>query len=218
MAGILSIAAPLVGMGGSLFNMFGGGGKSNASNVQAPPMWQAPGMTDTANNVLGAIPGQGQYNTYGQMLPQAGQTTQGLYNNPYAQFMQGGAGGAAGMGMTGAMNSFQQGSSLYPYAQSVMQTGFDPQQALYDRTAQQVSQQARAGQAARGILTSPYGAGLENKAMSDFNIDWQNQQLQRQLAGGQGMGSLAGQGANLIGGGQQMISAAPVGPLPFIFS
>ena len=33
---------------------------------------------------------------------------------------------------------------------------------------------------ARGLGMSPYGAGVENKALSDFNIDWQNQQLQRQ--------------------------------------
>jgi hypothetical protein len=37
-----------------------------------------------------------------------------------------------------------------------------PQQDLYARTLQQVTDQARAGQEARGIATMPYGAGLEN--------------------------------------------------------
>jgi hypothetical protein len=45
----------------------------------------------------------------------------------------------------------------------------------------------------------PYGAGLENKAMGDFNINWQNNLLARALAGAQGAGGLlgqAGQGMN----------------------
>lgn len=68
-------------------------------------------------------------------------------------------------------------------ANAVMNTAFDPQGALYDRTLQQVQDQQRVGQAARGITMSPYGAGLENKALSDFNIDWQNNQLGRQTQG-----------------------------------
>lgn len=67
------------------------------------------------------------------------------------------------------------------------QTALDPQQALHDRMQQQVVDASRAGQSARGIAMSPYGAGVENKAVSDFNMDWQNQQLSRQLAGLGGM-------------------------------
>jgi len=199
MGAFLAAVPAAISAGSALYNMFQG---SPGQNVKAPAMWQAPRMNEAATSALDAIPQQSQYNTYGQTLPLAGATTAGLYNNPYAQFMQGGAAGAAGLGMTGALNAFEQGSSLYPYAQAVMQTGFDPQQALYERTAQQVAQQARAGQAARGVLTTPYGAGLENKAMSDFNIDWQNSQLQRQIAAG-------GAGQNLINAGANITAAAP---------
>jgi len=47
---------------------------------------------------------------------------------------------------------------------------------------------------------TPYGAGLENQALNNFNIDWQNNQLQRQIQGGQAASGLqsgaAGQYAN----------------------
>ena len=73
--------------------------------------------------------------------------------------------------------------------QQVYQTAFDPQNALYDRTQQQLTDQVRAGQAARGIGLSGEGAVEENGAMSNFNIDWQNNQLQRQTQGVSAMNS-----------------------------
>ncbi len=80
--------------------------------------------------------------------------------------------------------------------------GQDPQQALYQRTLQQVQQQARGADSARGIAMSPTSAGVENQATSNFNIDWQNQQLARMLAGLSGMGQAynqAGQQGQLFG-------------------
>lgn len=85
------------------------------------------------------------------------------------------------------------------YATRVLDTAFDPQNALYNRTAQQLQDQIRAGQASRGITQSPYGANLESQGMSNFNIDWQNQQLGRQA---QGLGAYAtgmGPGLSLYG-------------------
>jgi hypothetical protein len=73
----------------------------------------------------------------------------------------------------------------------LIQQSFDPQQALYNRTVQQTQEQTRAGLEARGLDMSPYGAGVESSALSNFNIDWQNSQLQRELAGAQGVGGLA---------------------------
>ncbi len=59
------------------------------------------------------------------------------------------------------------------------------------------------------MATTPYGAGLENDAMRKFNTDWQNQQLQRQMMGGQAMGSLYGQGAGLMTQGGALQAGAP---------
>jgi hypothetical protein len=81
----------------------------------------------------------------------------------------------------------------------IMQQAFDPQQALYNRTVQQTQEQTRAGLEARGLDMSPYGAGVEGSALSNFNIDWQNNQLQRMLQGASGVGGLAGQIGQLTG-------------------
>lgn len=187
-------------VGSSLFSMFGGG--NQPSSVPLPQSYQLSNMGGADQGVYSGTAGLGQYNNYASVMPQAGQTTQNLYNNSYDQGAQGGANVASGLGMAGAVNQFQQGQSLYPYAQQVIQTGFDPQNALYNRTAQQLQDQVRTGESARGISMSPYGAGLENQAMSNFNIDWQNNQLQRQTQAGQA-------GSSMINAGSQIAGQAP---------
>lgn len=102
-----------------------------------------------------------------------------------------------------------QGPQMFQYANQMMNEGFDPQNEFYDRAAGQQQNQMRASQGARGIQMSPYGAGLENHGMSDFNIDWRNQQLQRQATAAQGASQLWGQGGQAIQGGQQMAAGAP---------
>jgi hypothetical protein len=206
----LSIGSSLAGIGGSLF------GKSTAENANLPQMWQMPNMTEAANAAYSQIGQLPATNLGNQVLPQYQDITQQLANSPYAPGFQQGAGVASQMGQQAAQGATQAGQymqgvgqSLVPYAQQIGQTAFDPQNALYARTLQQLQEQMRAGQSARGIGTTPYGAGLENQGLSNFNIDWQNQQLQRQTSGGQAMGAMAGQAGNLIGGGQQMINAAP---------
>jgi hypothetical protein len=82
--------------------------------------------------------------------------------------------------------------SFLPYATQTLLTGFDPQNALYNQQFQLQTDQDRAAQAARGIATTPYGAGIENKANSDFNIAWQNAQLGRQAQAGQTSSGLLG--------------------------
>jgi hypothetical protein len=105
--------------------------------------------------------------------PMYGQQVGFTANNPnYAQAMTGAAQGAA-LGGAGA-------NSLYGAGQGILQSGFDPQSALFNRTQQQVMDQAGATNAMMGLGASPYGAGATNKAMSDFDINWQNQQLGRQ--------------------------------------
>ncbi len=169
---------------------------------QGPPPINVQGTGATQGSVLGGVQGLGQYNTYD--IPGAQQYTQQLLNNPGIGGYLQGAGQAGQMGMQAGQQAFGAGGNLYGMGNQVFNTAFDPQSALYARTQQQLQDQVRAGEAARGIQSSPYGAGVENKAMSDFNIDWQNQQLQRQLQGLQGAGSAFGQGAGLQGQGVGM--------------
>ena len=75
---------------------------------------------------------------------------------------------------------------------AILGTAFDPQSALYNRTQQQVADQSLAGLSASGLAGTPWGQGVQGNTLSNFNIDWQNQQLGRQLQGIQGAGSAFG--------------------------
>jgi hypothetical protein len=171
----------------------------NTSGLQSPQQFQLPNMTGAANNAYGGIGGLNQFGNIGSsILPQAQQTAQSLYNNPYAGQGLQGAQGAAGLGQAAAYGGFGAGASLVPYANQIMQTGFDPQQQLYQRTLQQVQDQSNVNNAMAGVATSPYGAGLTNQATNNFNIDWQNQQLGRQAQAAGAAGQLDQTGVGLM--------------------
>lgn len=210
----MGVTIPLVSAGASL----AGGllGQSNSGNVNLPQAWQAPYMTDAANQAYKGIrnlPATGYGNNF---LPMYEQATQNIYNNPYAVGAQQGAGVAAQLGQQGAQNAYDwggqqvaQAQSLVPYASQIMNTAFDPQQALYNRMLQQLQEQQRAGQSVRGIATTPYGAGLENDALRNFNIDWQNQQLNRQTQGAGAAGNLISTAGQQTDYGAALQNTAP---------
>lgn len=205
MAGIAGLVSAGLGIAGAL------GGSDTASDVQMPSMFQMPNMMDAARNAFAGIqhlPGQ---NVPGQFAPQFADISQSLVNNPYAQMFQSGAnnispyGQAAGLGAYGAGQNFSQaGQAQIPYAQSIMQTAFDPQGALHDRLQQQLTDQTRAGQAARGVATTPYGAAGESDTLRKFDIDWQNAQLGRQAQGAQAAGGLLTSGLQTSAGGSAL--------------
>lgn len=95
-----------------------------------------------------------------------------------------------------AMQDYASKGYLQGAGQNIFNLAMDPQSALYNRTAGQLTDQVNAGQALRGLGTSAVGGSEYNQAMSNFNIDWQNQQLQRALQGAQGLNSLYSQAGN----------------------
>lgn len=108
-------------------------------------------------------------------------------------------------GTAGAGYDFSQ--QLLPYATQIMNMGLDPQQELYDRTLHQTQEAQRVGQAARGIEMSPYGAGLENEAVKNFNIDWQNNALDRAVTGANA-GAALGSNAFQLGNDASKLAAS----------
>lgn len=142
------------------------------------------------------------------LIPQYQSISNDIVNNPYAAGAQQGgvnagayAGNLANLQAGAAGNLFGMGNQAAPYGQQILQTGFDPQNALYDRTQQQIRDQTSATNAMSGLSGTPYGAGVQNQALSNFNIDWQNQQLQRQATAAQGYGALNNAvGADYTGG------------------
>jgi len=210
----------------SCFGGGGGGGSGITGSVYKPT---GLGQADTNwqqlfGNLMANLTGPSGTQNTNQMISQA-QTNLNpidLYGSPYLAAMTA-AGNQAGQQYGGlAQNAINTGNvmqqaggtdlgvqtALDAAGSTAWNTALDPQQALYQRTAQQVQDQSRANTAAAGLGTSPYAAGLENQAASNFNIDWQNQQLQRQLEGLSGLGTAAQKGAQIGAAGTQNLTGA----------
>lgn len=102
--------------------------------------------------------------------------------------------------LTGAAGQqFGAGQGLLQAGLNTYNAALDPQSALYARTAQQLQDQTGATNSMYGLGASGAGAGIANQALSNFNIDWQNQQLQRQIQGLGAYGSSVGQAGQAAG-------------------
>jgi hypothetical protein len=181
---------------GGIGSLFGKSSTPKAATQTLPNQQQAANQYLDLNN---SLPNYGA-----DLYPQYQSLVSSLQNNPYAGQAISGAQAASGIGTNAANQAANAGTSLYgladsltPYLQSIAGAAFDPQQELYNRTLQQTQDQQRVAQAARGIAMSPYGAGLENDALKNFNIDWQNNLLNRMTTGASSIGNLL----NTIGQG-----------------
>lgn len=103
-------------------------------------------------------------------------------------------------GINNANTSFSQAQGAIPgltggmgEAQTLLTNGFDPQRELYNREFQQQSDQQNAINSMYGLNTSAYGAGVAGQKSQDFNTDWQNNQLARQIAALGAYGQQSGQ-------------------------
>ena len=210
----MGIMAGIGGLVGGIGGLFGGGTKQ----PDAPPQFIMPNQTQAANNAFSGIQGLQPFSSGGfNILGPAQNTFSNLYNNPFASTFQGGASTAMGLGQNAALNAFNTGGNLIGtgmntipnMASAVFNTSFDPQSSLYARTLQQTTDAARANAAAAGLATTPYGVGLVNQATNNFNIDWQNNQLQRQALGANTAGSLFNTGAGIANLGTGIQNTAP---------
>lgn len=227
--GLLSIAGPLISGGGALAGLFGGSPSSNVNIPQTgsyspgtlPPGFNIPQTYNMANQggadtgAYGGIGGLSQYNVPGQLLGQYQSLAQQGVNNPYAGFYGNVAEDAARTGINSGYNAYNAGGALtsgamgqMPGVGALMSLGFDPQNALYAKLQNQNQQQNAAILGQSGVAGTPYGAGVAADANSNFNINWQNQQLQRALSGAQGAGNLLGNISNVTGQGQGLQAGA----------
>ena len=94
-------------------------------------------------------------------------------NNPYAAQATQGAEVGAGMGAQGA-------GALMSAGQGIMNAGFDPQSALFNRTQGQLLDQSNVANSMAGIGGTPYGASTTANALGNFDINWQNNLLNRE--------------------------------------
>jgi hypothetical protein len=211
------LIGPAISGAGALFGLAKG---APASNVAMPSYqsMQLPNVSDAAGAFFQGTGGlQSAFNPLYQNIAGLGGTTlNNLYSDPNAAAYLAAAGPAGNMGMNAAIAQYGLGTNLAGAGTAALATGMDPQNMLYARTLQQLQDQMNVQNANAGVASTPYGAGLVNQGMSNFNIDWQNAQLQRQLAALQGAGGAFGQGAGLMAGapGQYLQSAG----LPYMTS
>ncbi|VWB67188.1 hypothetical protein [Burkholderia lata] len=162
-------------------------------------------------------------NQYGLDSLQNGMTSLSQYAPGYQN-----AANAAGAGYTNAGNALTNlgnldlatQQQLLGAGQNVYQMGLDPQHALYDRTLNNVQQQVNASNSMYGLGSSAAGAGVANQALSNFNIDWQNNQLSRAAQGLQAYTGAANTAGNYGQAGANALTQAPQytlagGALPF---
>jgi len=182
------------------------------SSSHAPVPFQPPNQAGAASAFqqgAGALGSQGQA-LYNQASQGYNQIYQSMLNNPYYAGAQSNANAAGAAGQTFGQNEMNWGqglqnlsSSLGQYQTGLAQTAFDPQNQLYNQQQQQNMQQVQAQNAASGLAGSPFGQGVANQANTNFNIGWQNNQQQRQIAGVGAIGQLANtQGALSTAAGQ----------------
>lgn len=198
--GLLSLAAPLLSIGGSIAGMAGG---SPASNVQGYNYQFRPQADVNA---------YGGANQLSQLANQGTYAAQNIQNNPYTPQYLSNVQGIGNQGIQAGQNITGQSLSMLPDVQALINLGFDPQSALYSKLQNQNAQQNQAILQQSGVAGTPYGAGVAADANSNFNIAWQNQQLQRALQGAQGAGGLMSNIAGNTGAGlgmQQQGAALP---------
>ncbi len=188
------------------------GQSSNAPNALGIGNLSA-GLNNNLANYTTALPSwlSSYYNTINQPTGgfQAGANAAGVdYGN-----------NAASAGQFGNALAGQYGP-LINAGNSIYNAGMDPQGALYKSLLQQTTDSAGATNAMYGLGSSGAGAGVQNDAISNFLINWQNQQLGRQQTGLSGMEGAYGAGANALGGAQNFYGLMPQndymsGALPF---
>jgi len=172
---------------------------SGAQNIGQGMQSAGSNLQNLTQNYLGGVQGQ-----VGNLLA-----------NPYQQLAQSGANQAGGMLQNTGASTYGQGQQFsnaaaggLPAAGDVLNTAFDPQQQLYNRSLQQTQDQIGTLLARTGLTDSGAGGKIAADALNNFNIDWQNNQLGRQTQGLQsytnaltGAGQNLAQGANLQTGG-----------------
>lgn len=195
--GIFGTLASVVGIGAGLNSLFGGGGGQGGNSGGGT--YVPTGRPQIDQSFLTAIA------PLLKMIQQEADNITGPVNYGYASDIPGGQFGNLPTTLQGfgnaIINSAAQDqanqSALSQAGNQVFQTALDPQNALRNQLQQQVTDASRAGTSARGIGMGGEAAGIENQDVNNFLLNWQNAQLQRQLAGLGGMSQAMGQSGNL---------------------
>lgn len=227
----MSGIAGIIGAVGAVGNLIGGGGRTSGNTSGGTsPVGYVPTAQGTADagyqDIFSRLYGAGSGEA-GATLPFARQISGDLLNNPYSNYMVDTANDAARYSVDTLAPMYQQGGAALnesgrgalPYASRILESGFDPQNALYDRELGRLRDAAGVSAARYGI-TGPYAAGVENQAVNNFNLDWGDRQLGRQNQAITGYGNAVNSAGRAIGGGadiagQSVPAMTAGGALPY---
>lgn len=208
-------ASILGGLKGLSGGASGGGGAGSTYNPVPTYQPTGLGMADTNYQGLSGTMTSGVSGLGAQYMPAYGAQSDGIVNNPYSGYAQGGAQTASDYGFGGLAPMQQQGAGslmglggmsggwaggVQPWAEQLMQTGFDPQGALYGRNQQQMMDRQNAINSMNGVAGTPYGAGVAGQTANNFDLDWQDRQLGRQTSASQAYTGLGGLFNSLVSG------------------
>jgi hypothetical protein len=184
-------------------NSHSGGGNSSTGGYGGGS-YLPPNLPQAASNEMGLIPQLGNNNLYGSYVPPSQALTNDATLSPFYQQSISGAQQASAYGaqqaaqMNAGANQMYSQMALAPYWENqIVQTSFDPQHQLYNYMQAQNANQTNADLASRGLNMSGAGGQIASQQNQRFNMNWQNDQLSRQLAGLRGAGNLAEQSARL---------------------
>jgi hypothetical protein len=177
---------------------------------QADALYQAlinNQFAPAAGQVPGVNPANSAYQQAAGLYPAAYNAYTTDINNPYADTAISGAQGAQSIfntqvypPLSGTPQTLATGANqLAGTIPQLLNTGFDPQSALYNQLAGQSRDASNVANAGAGIGGTPYGASVAANAQNNFNLNWQAQQLARQTQATQAAGgalSSAGAGFN----------------------
>lgn len=194
------------------------------SDSNVPTIPTDPNLQGASNAAMGGAA------SVAGMAPlfQSAYFNQGANTGAFGPGAMGGAaaGGAAMQGVGGQAlgNSAAIGSTfptLQPFATAALNTGFDPQNSLYNLLHQQNTDFTNVDLANRGLGSSPWGAGVANTSDMLFNTNWLATLGQRQAQGASTADALLGTGANLAGSSETLGKAgatdlAQGGALPYM--
>lgn len=163
-----------------------------------PLFGQGQDYQNTMQGLAKPLFGQGQ-EWMKQFSPMAANMT--AAGNDYYNRMLGQQGDVIGAGKAFQQSQLGPASELRGAGRQLWETGLDPERKLADYLQRQVTEGSRAATSARGIGMSGNAAGLEDQAVSDFLMNWQDRQLGRQATGLQGMQGAFGQSGALENAG-----------------
>ena len=140
------------------------------------------------------------------------QTYQNVLNNPYYAQAQQGINASGAQQYASGTADINNANTLNGLAPSIIASGFDPTSALYNNQLKSAQDAQSIASAQAGVAGSPFAAGMQSDATTNFNLDWQAQQAQKQQQAIAALSSLFSNSASTAATGaaqQQAGAAAP---------